>query len=168
MGHTLTHRYVSIHQQHCGTPAICCVGCAACQKRRRYYCMAGASTRSQQREEVQLCICVYTAFPPRNSDARVSGVCSHMLVHPISPFGPNAMSAANRLRTDCRIEKAHITRRGYGEVLRSCRACWTHLKPKCNTRPADLSWKPARCCLSLAYSLLKQLCSFMWILITYE
>lgn len=68
--------------------------------------MAGASTRSQQREEVQLCICVYTAFPPRNSDARVSGVCSHMLVHPISPFGPNAMSAANRLRTDCRIEKA--------------------------------------------------------------
>lgn len=106
VGHTLTHRYVSIHQQHCGTPAICCVGCAACQKRRRYYCMAGASTRSQQREEVQLCICVYTAFPPRNSDARVSGVCSHMLVHPISPFGPNAMSAENRLRTDCRIEKA--------------------------------------------------------------
>lgn len=43
------------------------------------------NTKPARGEEMHLCVCVYTAFLLQTSDA---GVCSHVLVQPISPFGP--------------------------------------------------------------------------------
>lgn len=129
-GRGIQHRHSSIEQQHRGTPLMVSL------------CQNEALTQSQQREEMQLYLCVYTAFRLQNSDARVLRSPPTCLYIPPAYLAPTPGALCSNFWMIEEFKKLWtFTWEGKGEALQSSWACQTWLKPKCN--PAYLWWKSA-------------------------
>lgn len=141
-----THRYISIHQQGCGPPPMVDL----CQNEDINWFMWLPTAHKGSRGK--RCIFVFI-FLLHASDARV---CSHMFIYIThQPIWPQCYEHNNKTSYWLITEFKELWM--YMAGIRKRHVCWTQLKTNCITPPADLSWKPARRCLSWAYTLLKQL-----------